>query len=237
VENGNVAGKARKAPIRRLLKIVLTASVMLVAVIQILGWAWRFSGTNQWELFGERKGVRVYTLKTPGSDLNKFKCVFRVRSTLSGLVRLMQDPDACDDLQCYGSRIIEKVDDHLQYATFRYKFDRPFRPREYVVRTEIHQNALTKEVLVSYSAALGKIPPDDCCFRVSDFNNAWRLTPLGNGQVDVEYTVNMDEGGLVPNVIANRARPKFLLIALRHLQKILDKDKYRNAKLAFIQER
>ena len=233
----NATEQKKKSWGSRIAKFVFIAIVAVVALSLVGNSIWRFSGSNEWQLVGQNKGVKIYSMKSPGTDLQKFKCTFRVRSSLSGLVTLMQDSEACKDLGCYDSRVIEKVDDNLTYSTFRYRFNKPFKPREYVVRTQIHQDPKTKEVLVAYTAALGKLPTSDCCYRVTDFNNAWRLTPAGNGEVDVEYVINQDEGGFVPDVMLNPMRPKLLFMFLPNMQKILDKEKYKTAKLGFIQEK
>lgn len=234
--NENSAAKPKTLQ-RKFLRLVAIAGVSVVVIVLLVGGIWRFSGSNQWELVGEKKGVKIYSLKAPGSDSQKFKCVFRVHSTLAGLVRLMRDPDACDDMGCYESHIVDRIDDQLQYSTFRYKLPAPFLPREFVVRILVHQSPGTGEVLVNYGAALGKTPPNDCCVRVSDMNNTWRLTPLGNGEVDVEVIMDMNEGGFVPNLVLNAARPRALFKVLPNIQRILNKEKYQTAKLDFIKER
>ncbi len=220
---------------KRILKGLGILVILLVAAVLVTKGALRYSGSNQWELVGDHKGVKIYSLKTPGADSKKFKCVFQVKSTLAGLVTLMQDPDACADMGCTGSRVVERVDPNLVYSTFQYKLPSPFKNREFVVRTLIHQSP-NKEVLVEYTAAPGKTPPDSCCLRVTDFNNSWRLTPTGDGHVNIEYIVDMNEGGFVPDILLNAARPRVMFKVLPRLQKILDKPKYQTAKLDTILE-
>jgi hypothetical protein len=222
---------------RRVLRFFLIAAASLVVLMILTTTVLRYSGSNRWEFVGEKKGVKIYSLKTPGTDSKKFKINFRVRSSLAGLVKLMQDPEACADMGCYESRVVQRVDDHLMYNTFRFKLPSPFLPREFVVRTQVYQNPQTKEVLVDYVSALSKLPPNDCCFRVTDMNNSWRMNPVGDGQVDVEYIVNMNEGGFVPDLLLNAARPRVLFIVVPRLQRILNKEKYKTAKLDFIQEK
>src|SRR5262245_48594044 len=80
---------------RRLAKILFRVSVSVVVLLFLAQLIWRFSGSNQWELVQEKDGIRVYSLKTPGSDLLQFRAIGRIRSTLSGVVAWMGDPDAC----------------------------------------------------------------------------------------------------------------------------------------------
>ena len=87
------------------------------------------------------------------------------------------------------------------------------------------------------AAAPDKAPPNDCCFRVTEMNNTWRLTPLENGLVEIEYVFNTNMGGFMPALSLNTRRPKFVVSVLSKLQEFLDKKKYQDAKFDFIKER
>jgi START domain len=222
---------------RRFVKAVAFVSVSLVTLLFVARMAWRVSGSNEWELVRDENGVKIYSLKAPGSDLIQVKGVVRVRSTLAGILTFMIDPATCEDYGCYDSYIIERVDDHLLYSFCRVPLPSPFQPRELVIRSQIHQNAQTKEVMLVNTAAPDKVPLYDCCLRVTDMSNTLRFTPLGNGQVEFEYVMNMDEGGYLPALLLNRRRPERVYGVLHGLQKLLDREKFRNAKLDFIQEK
>jgi hypothetical protein len=232
-ENMGNESSVAKPKTRR--KAVLLVCAYLVAALFIARVLWTLSGSNKWEFVGEQNGVKVYSLKTPGSDVKKFKAVFQIRSTLGGLVKYMQDPHACDDYGCENARTIEREDDQLQYAAFQVKLPAPFHKREFVIRQQFHQDPQTKAVLVEYAAAPDKAPPDACCFRVTDMANTWRLTPRGNGLVEIEYTVNMNEGGFIPELVKNLARPKYMY-ALTNLQGFVNREKYQSAKFDFVKE-
>jgi hypothetical protein len=226
-----------KTLVKRLVKVVALVSVSLVTLLFVARLVWRLSGSNEWELVRDQNGVKIYTLKAPGSDLIQVKGVVRVRSTLAGILSFMIDPATCDDYGCYDSYIVERVDDHLLYSFCRVKLPFLFQPRELVIRSQIHQNAQTKEVLLMNTSAPDKVPPSDCCLRVTDMNNRLRFTPLGNGQVEFEYTMNMDEGGYLPDLLLNIKRPDRVYEVLSGLQKLLDREKFKNAKLHYIQEK
>jgi hypothetical protein len=221
---------------KKIANAVVILSVTLVALYFVASWIWKFSGSNRWELVGERRGVKVYSLKSPGADLTQVKGVVRVRSSMATLVKLMQDPNLCKDLGCKDSIVIKRVDDQLQYISFRYILPFPFHARDFVVRTEAYQNPHTKEVLLEFAAAPDKAPPNDCCFRVTDMNNTWRFTPVEKGLVEVEYIQNMNEGGFIPSLVLNRMRPKILFAILPRLQRFADREQYRNASFDFIKE-
>jgi hypothetical protein len=218
-------------------RTLLRTGVALVALYVIAGLVWRYSGSNQWELAGERNGVRVYTLKEPGVDLLQFKGVVRVRSTLARLVAMLQDPGFSNSMGLKDTRVLERVDDHLQYDYFRANLPFPLKAREFVVRTTSYQNPHTRQVLMDITSVPDKIPPNDCCFRVTSMANRVRLTPLDNGEIEVEYAQNVNEGGVLPPLLLNLVGPRAMLVALPKLQGFLDREEHRDAKLTFIKER
>lgn len=222
--------------LRRLKKTLLYTAISLIAFYFVGRLVWRFSGSNQWELYGDKNGVKIYTLKQPGSDLRKFKSVFRIHAALGSLIKYMQDPDACNDVGCINAYEIERQDDRLQYGYFAYKLPFPFQAREMVVRQQFYQEPKTKIVLAEYVAYPDKLPPNDCCFRVTTMNNTWRITPLGNNEVQIEYVLDMDMGGFIPDILSNTSRPN-LLFLFPKLEEWVNRPKYKDAKFDWIQEK
>jgi hypothetical protein len=217
--------------VRGLFRVIIGVFVLYCAARLL----WRYSGSNQWELVAQRGGAKVYSLKQPGSDLALVRGNVRVKSSLAGLVAWLRDPAVCKDSGCYANTV-ERIDDQLEYDYFRFNMRSPFKPRDFMVRAHFHQIPSTKEIWAEYGAVPDRVPANDCCHRVTNMNTTWRFTPVGNGMVDAEYTMNMDWGGYIPDLLSNYAKPRFLLGQLRKFQGVLDKPKYQTAKFDFIQE-
>ncbi|HLJ35888.1 MAG TPA: START domain-containing protein [Ktedonobacteraceae bacterium] len=233
---GIKAAKVKKPWGKRIVKFLLRGSIFLIVLLLVAQTVWVYSGSNQWEFIGEKNGVKAYTLKTPGSDLIQAKGVFRVHSTLAGIVAVMQDPEISKDFGGLDSHTVERVDDHVQYNYFREDSPFPFSPRDFMVMTLVYQSPVTKEVLIQYDAAPDKVPVNRCCVRVTQMNNSWRLTPLGNGEVEIEYIMHMNEGGYAPHFLLNLEHRE-IMFYLNNLQSLFDREKYKNAKIGFIQEK
>src|SRR5262245_40442726 len=235
VENENTVAKTKRW-VKRLLKVLLVLSVSLVALYFVARVIWRFSGSNQWELVGEKKGLKVYTLKSPGSDLMQIRANLRVRSKLATIVRYMQDLETAKYYCADWCGIGTEAGGQVAYNYVRYDYPFPFKPRDQALRISAFQNPDNKEVLVWVAAAPDKAPRNECCIRVTHMSNTWRCTPIGNGQVDIEIIINMADGGWMPDEFVNWNRTDFAFVALEDLQEVLDKENYRNAKLDYIKE-
>lgn len=222
--------------VRRLGKILFRAAVSLVVLLFFAQLIWKFSGSNKWEPVLEKDGIKIYSLKAPGSDLKQFKAVGRIHSTLPGIVAWLQDPNACLVQGCTGSYIIEQVGEQLQYDYFQYDWA-PFGKRDFVITSQFYQNPNTKEVVMTVGANPDKVPLKDGFFRVTNLNNRWRLTPLENNQVEIEIENNMDPGGTVPTAMFNMRRPRGMYQILSHLEGWVSKEKYQTAKFDFIKNK
>lgn len=217
---------------------LFTGAAILAAVLLISHWAWVGSGSSQWQLAKDQDGIKVWTLKTPGSALVKVKATTQVQSKLAGMVKLLEDLDSCVDASCYDGRIIESVESVPgRYAAFvTYKFDLPgLKTRQYVLFQQHHQDASTKELRLELVAAPNTLAPDDCCVRVSHLHNKWHIVPRANDQLDVELIQDTDIGGL-PYFIANVGLVEGTFAIFRGIQDLMNKEKYRDARIESIQE-
>lgn len=245
--------KAVVKPARKWARKLGRGLLYTIAALLVLGFVgktiWKYSGSNRWELVAEREArrsqrdptmwlpaVKVYALKSPGTELEQTKVVVRVKSTMAGIVKFMQDPDVCKRVGCTDSRVLERVSDQWMYTTFRYPYPRPFRDRELVLSVNFAQNPKTKELLLQYSAVPDFLPANDCCFRVTRMNNTWRFRPVGNGEVEAEVVVNLDEGGFVPEFLSSHLRRRVLLRGVPYTAGLMQKPEYQQAKFDFVQE-
>lgn len=225
-----------KSMVRKLGRLSIAIILLLMLGLFVASLVWRFSGSNEWEFLDERNGVRVYTLKAPGSDIEQVKGVTVVTATLGSLVKFMQDPDVCDDIGCLASRMVERVDDQVQYYYFSYDLPLRFKTRDFAVKTQFYQNPNTKQINLEFDAIPDKVPTEDCCFRVTEMNNTWKFTPVGDGKVEIEYIVNMNEGGFLPTFLINMEHRNLMFGVMPKLEKWVSRQKYQGAKYDFVEE-
>lgn len=225
---------------QKILKGVGYAALALAAVLFVAHLLWRASGSNEWELAREENGVKVWTMKSPGSTVLRVKSEVRINSNLGGMVKLLEDLDSCADSYCYDTlelRRIPSLPGH--YGKYvRFKFDIPipgFKTREYVLFAEHVQDPNTKQIEINIMASPDMMPRDECCIRVTHLHNNWKLTPLPNNQLDIEFTQDTDLGGM-QYVLANIALKEGMFKVLNDMQDFMNKDRYKNAKVDYIEE-
>lgn len=237
----NTTRKPRRV-LRAIGKVLAYGGVLAVAALIVAHFVWKYSGSGEWELMRDRKGVQVYTRKTPGSVLKDIKCVRRVKTTLSGAVAAMTSTKTEDCAAWHPGCVAEKTiqpwnPQQLTYLQlYSSKYPSPMAPREFLIGAKVTQNPQTKAVLVDFQAQPEAIPANDCCVRISVLHNTWQFTPLDDGEVKVELTMHTDPE--LPYFIYNRFAP-FGIYGFfnRGLQKYLHKPEFQQAKFESIAEK
>lgn len=210
---------------RKLAKIVLIGCLSLAAIAVAAHVIWKYSGSGEWQLQAQKNGITIYSLKTPGSTKKKFKGIGRVRATLPTVMASSMDVDICKWAGCYDARMFERVDERRQFYDFRMNYPFHFHPREFVVAQHMSRVPDTQALLVEITAAPEKLPTNDCCVRVEHMNNSWRYTPLKNGELEVEYVIDVDEGGYFPYFLANLGTPMFIAGIVPKMQFVFDRER------------
>lgn len=201
-------------------------------------YAWKASGSSQWQLVRDENGIQVYTYKQPGSTLLKFRATTRVKTSLTSSVYLFRgDQETNDDFGGKNFRIFERVESAALYMAY-FKVEQPMPPpfgtKELLCLLNYAQDPASKEVLINVQAAPSKLAPTPGTTRVTHLNNMFRLTPLRNGEVQWEVTGDVDMGLFYP--LANLAMPTFMYQGIDDQRKLVLTEKYQKARLVSVQE-
>jgi hypothetical protein len=202
------------------------------------------SGSNQWKLRIDRNGIKIYTLKTPGSSNVKIKGVTTYKYKLSQMVAAFFDESIQDDCEswvpgCIEYKILKPWDSKRQTTIqlWKLKLFPPFSNRELLLQGELYQDKQSKEIIIENTAVPNKIPPHDGFVRLSHVHNVWRYIPQENGETRVEFIQDMDMGGLFPDFLINLGGPYGIYELLAETTpKMMKNEKYLMAKYDFIEE-
>lgn len=223
---------------RGIRKAFVPTVVTLTVALTIAHFAWKYSGSNEWELRKDEDGVKVYTLKKPGSTLLKVKADMQVATSLTSAVFLLRgDETTTQDFGGQDFTVVERIETpELFMACYaaKHPMPPPFRTKEMVVMLNYAQDKATKKVEINVQAAPGRTPPSPNTSRVTHLNNIFRLTPLPNGLIDWEITLDVDMGLFYP--LANLSMPEYLFKDLSYHKKLVLTEKYQKARLVSIEE-
>jgi len=227
------AGKPRK-----FFRFFLGGCIALAVLLTGAHFAWKASGTGEWKLVMQKEGVNIYERKQPGDTLKTYRAETRIKSTLARAVGAMMDRtvEACAEWNagCVSGQEVEPWNEHERYYIhyFRMNSPAPMAPREFLLRAQFTPDADDKSVFIQYTAMPDKLPLNDCCHRVTRMNNSWKFTPLGDGELDVEFYQDLDAG--IPYFVYNLAAPGFVYDGLALLPKLVNKEKYDHERISFL---
>ncbi len=218
---------------------LLIGALLLIAILLIVHIIWKKSGSNEWTLAKDENGIKIWTLKTPGSCVKKVKVNMKVESKLADILYLLESDASIDALGIRDWKIFDKIEEPSIYsAYYSYKIDMPFPigTREFVLHFNHSQDPKTKTVVVNVLASPSKTHPIKGCERVKYLNDIYRLTPLADGRIDFELIADMDIGGFMPYFMKNLVLTSVWGGGVNQIRELLKEEKYKNAKINYIVE-
>lgn len=230
-----MAMRERFAKIRKF----LLRAALAVAVLAVLAHlVWVRVGDGQWTLIKDEDGIQIYALKDPGATLLKFRGVTRVKTSLTSSVFMYRgDESTNEDFGGQNFRIFDRVETpkmYMAYFSVEQPMPPPFGTKEMVSLLNYAQDPKTGEVLINVQAAPSAKPPTPGTSRITMLNNAFRLTPMGNGEVQWEITGAVDMR--LPYLLTNLAMPDLLFKGLSDQRKLVLTEKYQRARLISVRE-
>jgi hypothetical protein len=232
---------SKQKPKRKIVRAIAYGFLGIGLIALLSHFVWVASGSNQWELDRETDGIKLWTLKSPGSGLLQVKGEARINSRLSSMAMVLEEfDDSAEGVFYYDGIKIREVEsmpgNKASYARFKFDFPVPgIAPREYILLSERFQDPKTKKYELNLMAAPNMLPRDPCCVRVTHLHNNWKLTPLKNGELHIEFTQDTDDGGL-PYLVQNLFLKEGTVMMLQHMRQLMKQDKYAKAQIASIQE-
>ena len=221
-------------------KILLRGVVALLAILVTSHYFWKSSGSNEWELKKDEDGIKIWALKTPGSTAEKYRVNMQTKSTLSSIVFLLRDSSSAEEVVgAKNHRMFETIDEPYRFSSYySYQVEMPFPYgyRDWVILFQYTQERASKILEINIVATPNKIHPVENLVRIKHMNNIWRLTPKADGMVDLEANLDMDMEGPLPGFIDMLVMPDVIFSNFKSIRELLKKEKYKNAKVAYIKE-
>lgn len=193
-------------------------------------------GQENWKLKSDKDGIKTYSRKLADSKINAVKVESVFPASLSQFVAVIQDVRSYDNwiYNSKSTRIIKQVSPAEVYYYSEVIFPWPTTNRDFVSQVVIHQHPRTKVVTVNANNVTGYVPEISNIVRITRSNAKWTITPLGSGQVKVDYILQVDPGGGLPSWLINPFASKGVIETFKNLRTQLKKPEYGSVRLPFI---
>ena len=138
---------------------------------------------NNWELKGEKDGIKIYHQRTEG--LMHVKLATSLKAPLAGIVKLFSDVST---YTLWGYKIVEarqlrRVSDTEMYYYAKYDFPWPFSDRDIILHSKLEQNPQTKAITITNTPKPDYLPEINGIERIKNTSTKWRFMPGKDGWV------------------------------------------------------
>ncbi|WP_083257206.1 START domain-containing protein [Arcticibacter eurypsychrophilus] len=191
---------------------------------------------SPWKLNTEKDGIRVFSRTVPDSKVKALKIECVLKTTLSQLVTLLLDVNETDQWVYHTKTcvLVRKVSPSDIYYYAEVSLPWPMENRDFVVHIRVFQNPQTKIVTIDAPSVSDIVPVKKGIVRISHSKGFWKIIPLDQNLVKVEYSLQVDPGGIIPAWMVNTFAAQGPLQSFRNMKGQLTHPKYRNATLPFI---
>ncbi|MEO1261217.1 MAG: START domain-containing protein [Bacteroidota bacterium] len=191
-----------------------------------------------WELKRDKGDIVVYVRESKDSDIKELKFETELEASLNSIAAILMDVEGFDDwvYSSVVSRTVKQISDTEVIYYNEIDFPWPLSNRDLVLHSRFWQDKETKAIHSQTFSAHDLLPEEKGLVRMTKADIHWIFTPIGNGKVNLVYTLSTDPGGSIPAWMINLAADQGPLLTMVKFKEEIEKEKYRNAKLAFVQE-
>ncbi len=183
---------------------------------------------QEWKLIKNKDNIIVHTRKMPGQSIKDLKINTTFNTTMRELVAALED-FSTDQSWVKNTIFSRKIEERsASYFYFHTATDLPFpaKDRDAAMLYTRVQDPDTKVVRIDYTGAADKVPVDADYVRVPSLTAYYILTPVSDGQIDVEYYLRTDPGGSIPNWVINMAISVGPTDTMKALRQVLSSGRY-----------
>lgn len=216
--------------------VTLVNKVFFMSLFMVLAAA-SASAQNDWKLSADKEGIKIYTSIVSDSKIKAVKVECDLNTTPSQLVAVVMDINSATDWVYHvkSAKLIKQVSPSELYYYSEVSLPWPVANRDFVAHLIVTQDPASKVVTIDGPAVQGFVPVKKGVVRVDNSFGRWVITPVGTGQIHVQYTIHTDPGGAIPAWLVNIFATDAPLKIFEGLKVQLQKPAYKNTALAFVE--
>ncbi len=186
------------------------------------------AGTNDgWVIAAKARtpeDISLWTRSIAGAELKAFRGVTHSDAPIENLVALLYDTAAMPRwlFRCQEAAIVGEDSNGDTYLHLQIKGIWPLDDRDAVIRVRQFFDTQTGEILMTGTAAPDYLPPLPNHVRIPAISSTWRLTPMPQGLVRIEWEGHLDPAGNVPRWLANSVATLVPRHTLRNFRNLME---------------
>jgi len=196
----------------------------IVAILFLLI-IYRSGLAQDWFLKKDEQGIKVYTKRSKSSGFDSFLAAMEVNVSVGEITEFLKNmdkyPEAFPDTK--KLKILKRPNDSTQIQYTYTEAPWPVSDRDGVYEMIFRTNSKTRQLLTRARALPTFIPEKEGVVRIQRSESYWIATPIGQNKTRLEYIVNADPGGSIPEWLANSAAVDIPFDTFVNIRKTLSK--------------
>lgn len=217
---------------KRKLKFILLTPLLAICFTPLL------SQTSEWTESKRKKGVQVLIRPFANSNIDEFLGRTEIDATISQVVAILVDPASCKTLyhECKELTTVSGTE-KKSVVYVRNGAPWPVNDRDVLMDRSFEQNDKTLATVMKMkrTESVSKPVPSGVT-RMDAFEGVWRIVPLANGKLKVEYQAHFEPGGSVPQSVINLVLTDTPYETLLKLRKLVEEGKHKEAKYDWLRD-
>lgn len=174
-----------------------------------------------WEKVNEEDGVTVFRQDVAERDLPTFRGQATFNANIYVILAILSDVERHPEWQhaCKHARILKKYDEFHYLYYNRINSPWPVTDRDVVLDTRVHIKPERHTVVITLNRTTSSLMPEvEDVVRMPRLKGAFRLKALDAERTFVQYDVDADPGGALPDFVVKMASEDIPLNTLRNLR-------------------
>lgn len=211
---------------RRGFTSTLVAGAAVGAGAALVGTPRIAAAASRWETITRENGIIVSIRPEPGREFPTFRGIGRVNASKWDILAMVEDADRHQEWmhKCVGSKLIDKVKAGVNIVYNRTDAPWPVKDRDIVLKTSVSVARGGKEIWARFKQTTnGKMGPVDGVVRMPTLVGHYKFVAIDEERTMVEYQVNADPGGRIPDFLVKQTTKDLPLHTLANMRKRMKK--------------
>ncbi|WP_416308360.1 START domain-containing protein [Neptunicella sp. SCSIO 80796] len=192
---------------------------------------------QEWQLENEKDQIKLFSQNT-SSGIKKVKAITTIHSRLGALILLLDDTEKSSD----WIDSIDKVElierPQLNQAIVHSYFSAPWpiEDRDMITLSNTFQNKQNLQIRIDIQDYGEHYPKHKDYIRMHSVQGTWLVSPLPDGQIEIQYQGTADPAGHIPLWLVNKIMLSSTRNTFKQLRRIIVKPEYQTEPPSYIHE-
>lgn len=177
---------------------------------------------QEWKVVRKENGITVSQKEVPGRGLPTFRGASTINANLYEVLAILADFDShCKWMHgCHTAKLLKEFDDYHRISYNRTDAPWPIDDRDAVLESQIEVQSEKHTILIRFKSIKSALMPEvDGVVRMNTTRGYYMLTAVSPTKTRVQYEVDADPGGFLPDWVVVMAAEDVPYNTLTNLRK------------------